>query len=262
MAARAIWKGQIKLNSVRVPVRLYSAVQDRTVRFHILEERTMSRVKQHMIDPQTGKEVAGEEIQKSYEVEPGTFVLLTDEELTKLAPKPSRDIEIQHFVPFKNISQELYDRPYYLGPDGDSEAYFALAEALQQQEREGIARWVMRKKRYVGALHAEDDYLMLVTLRDAGEVIAAAQLPRPAGRAPDRKELAMAGQLVGMLESDFDPREFKDEYRNRVMEFIELKAKGKAPRLRAARAKRAPASLTGVLSKSIQQLKKKEKVAA
>jgi len=262
MPARTIWKGQIKLNSTKVPVRLYSAVQDRTVRFHILEERTKLRVKQHMVDQQTGEEVPRDEIQKSFELEPGTFVILTDDELSTLDPKPSRDIEVSHFVASDKISQQLYDRPYFLGPAGEAVEYFALAEALRKEEKEGIARWVMRNKSYVGALRAEGDHLMLITMRHADEVIASDQLPRPAGRAPDKKELAMAGQLVELLEGAFDPNAFKDEYRNRVMEFVEMKAKGKAPKLRAARTKRAPASLAGVLSKSIQQLKKKEKTAA
>src|SRR5215510_9386541 len=120
MPARAIWKGQIKLNSVKLPVRLYSAVQDRTVRFHILEERTKMRVKQHMVDQQTGEEVPRDEIEKSYEVEPGVFVILSNDELSKLDPEPSRDIEILNFVAETKISGQLYDRPYYLGPDGDA----------------------------------------------------------------------------------------------------------------------------------------------
>ena len=97
MAARAIWKGELKMGATRVPVNLYSAVADKTVHFHILEDRTKARVKQHMVDPDTGKEVPSDEIQKGYEVEPGTFVILTDEELESLEPEPNRDIEISHF---------------------------------------------------------------------------------------------------------------------------------------------------------------------
>ena len=94
MAARAIWKGVLKLGAARVPVNLFSAVVDRTVHLHILEKRTKSRVKQHMVDPTTGKEVPSDEIRKAYEVEPGTFVMLTDEDLESLEPEPSRDIEL------------------------------------------------------------------------------------------------------------------------------------------------------------------------
>jgi DNA end-binding protein Ku len=148
-----------------------------------------------------------------------------------------------------------------LAPDGDEKAYFALAEALQKKNREGIAHWVMRNKAYVGALRAEGDYLMLITLRNAEEVISARDLPQPAGRAPTQKELSMARQLVELLEDDFNAADYKDEYRQRVMEFIEHKAKGKAPRLRAVKTKRKPASLDSVLAKSLASLKKEKRAA-
>ena len=257
MAARAIWKGDLKINSTKVPVKLYSAVQDQNVRFHILDVKSKTRVKQHMIEPESEKEVSNEEIQKAFEVEPGTFVILDAKELESLQPEPSRDIEIEHFVPAARIPPEFYDRPYSLGPDGDQAGYFALAEALGRQEKEGVAHWVMRKQPYAGALRAEGDYLMLVTLRNAEEVLSAEDLPRPAGRAPDKKELSMAKQLIDLLKGEFDAKEFKDEYRARVVEFIEKKAKGHKPKLRLVKSKRKTASLDKVLSKSIAALKKK-----
>jgi DNA end-binding protein Ku len=261
MAARAIWKGELKIGSAKIPVKLYSAVEDRTVRFHILDDKHLKRVKQHMVNPDNGDEVTNEEIQKGYELEPGKFVIVTDEDLQSLEPKPSREIEITEFVPPEAISPQWYERPYYLAPDGDQKAYFALVEALKNRKREGIAHWVMRNKEYVGALRAEGDYLMLVTLRNAEEVISARDLPKPAGRAPTQKELNMAKQLVGMLEGEFNPADYKDEYRDRVMEFIKQKAKGKAPRLRAVKSKRKAASLDSVLQKSLQALKKEKRAA-
>jgi len=261
MAARAIWKGELKLGTTKVPVKLYSAVQDRTVRFHILDDRAKKRVKQHMIDPDSGDEVSNEEIQKGYEIEPGQYVILTKEELDKLQPPPSRDIEIVEFVPQAKISQQWYERPYYLGPDGDEKDYFGLAEALQNKESEGIAHWVMRNKYYAGALRAIDDYLFLFTLRDAKEVILADDLTKPSGAVPTQKELAMATQLVEMLQGEFNPSEYKDEYRERVMEFIEKKAKGRAPKLKAVKPKRQTAALDNVLAKSIESLRKEKRAA-
>jgi DNA end-binding protein Ku len=261
MAARAIWKGQLKLGTTKVPVKLYSAVQDRTVRFHVLDDRQKKRVKQHMVDPDSGEEVPNEEIQKGYEIEPGRYVILTTEDLEKLEPPPSRDIELVEFVPQAKISQQWYERPYYLGPDGDEKDYFALVDALQSKEAEGIAHWVMRKKYYAGALRAVDDYLYLFTLRDANEVILADELTKPSGAAPTQKELAMARQLVEMLQGEFNPKEYKDEYRERVMEFIEKKAKGHAPRLKPVKAKRTTASLDNVLAKSIESLRKEKRAA-
>jgi DNA end-binding protein Ku len=261
MAGRAIWKGELKIGSSKIPVKLYSAVVDRTVRFHILDDRHLLRVKQHMISPDSGEEVTNGKIKKGYEVEPGKFVILTDEDLQILEPKPSREIDIAEFVPPESINQQWYERPYYLGPDGDEQAYFALAEALENRGREGIARWVMRHKSYIGALRSQDRYLVLCTLRNAAEVISARELPKPAGRAPSAKELNMAKQLVGMLEGEFNAAEFEDEYRKRVMEFIERKAKGHAPKLRAVKTKRKTTSLDSVLAKSLASLKKEKRAA-
>ena len=261
MPARAIWKGSLKLNSTKIPVKLYSAVQDRTIRFHILDDKAKQRVKQHMINPDSGDEVPNEEVRKGFEVEPGTFVILEEEDLEKLVPEASRDIEVNKFVPPKAIPPEYYDRPYYLGPDGDQAAYFALAEALKKQEKEGIAQWVMRKQSYTGALRAEGDHLLLCTLRSADEVLSAEDLPKPAGRAPDKRELAMAQQLIELLKGDFDPKEYKDQYRERVMEFVEKKAKGHKPRLKLVKSKPKAASLDKVLSKSIERLKKEKRSA-
>jgi len=261
MAARAIWKGELKIGASKVPVKLYSGVTDRTVHFHILEDKHLTRVKQHMVNADSDVEVANEEIQKGYEIEPGRFVILTEKELESLEPKPSREIEVTEFVPRAAISQQWYERPYYLGPDGDEKAYFALAEALNKRELEGIAHWVMRNKSYVGALRAQDDYLVLFTLRNAEEVISARDLPKPAGRAPTQKELKMARQLVEFLQGEFNAEDYKDEYRERVMEFIERKAKGKAPRLTAVRTKRQSGTLENALAKSLKSLGKEKRAA-
>jgi DNA end-binding protein Ku len=261
MAARAIWKGELKLGSTKLPVKLYSAVEDRNVRFHILDDRQRARVKQHMVSPDSGEEVTTEEIRKGYEVEPGKFVIVDEKDLESLKPKPSREIEIGEFVPVDEIPQQFYERAYYLAPDGDQKDYFALAEALEKQKREGIAHWVMRDKNYTGALAAQDGYLVLSTLRNADEVISAEQLPKPGGRAPTSKEIELAKHLVSMLEGEFNPADYKDEYRERVMEFIEKKARGKAPRLSAVKTKRKTTSLDSVLARSIASLKKGKRAA-
>jgi DNA end-binding protein Ku len=261
MAARAIWKGQLKIGTTKVPVKLYSAIADRTIRFHVLDDRHRLRVKQHMVNPETEEEVSNDKIQKGFQIEPGTFVLLTDEDLKSLEPAPSRDIEITEFVPPEAVSQQWFERPYYLGPDGDEEAYFALGEALQKRERLGIAHWVMRNKAYLGALRAVDGYLLLVTLRDAEEVISARNLPKPAGRTPTQSELKLATQLVSALAGEFDAKEYKDEYRERVMQFIERKAKGHAPQLRLVKSKRKTSSLNDALAKSLKAVKKEKRAA-
>jgi DNA end-binding protein Ku len=263
MAARAIWTGVLTIESESIPVKLYSAVQDRAVHFHLLDKKTGTRVKQHMVDPNTGDEVPPDEIRKGYEAEPGQFVLITPEEIASADPEESREIRISRFVPPEAIVHQYYDRPYYLGPDGDdTKPYFALAEALASREREGLAHWTMRKKEYNGALRVRDGYLVLIALRHADEVVTARELPELTGRAPDPREIQMAEQLISVLADDFRAEEFRDEYRDRVMQLIESKAKGNKPKLQKvpARAK-APSSLLDMLSASLAGAKKGKKVA-
>jgi DNA end-binding protein Ku len=257
MVARAIWKGVLNIGSEKIPVKLYSAVQDRAVHFHILDARTMQPVQQHMVETDTGEEVPKEEIRRGLEIEPGTFVVLKEDELAKLEPKPARDIELTRFVPPERVNHQWYERPYYLGPDEDDDtAYFAFAKALADSKREGIAHWVMRKKQYTGALRAKDGYLVLVTLRHADEVLSAKELPKPAGRPLDSREIQMAQQLVSVLEDRFRPEDFRDEYRDRVMKFIEARAKGQRPKLKVIAQKPAARSLVDALSASLDKAKR------
>ncbi|MGH9458844.1 MAG: Ku protein [Thermoanaerobaculia bacterium] len=238
MAARAIWKGTIHIGKTDVPVKLYSAVEEKkSVHFRLLHEKDLVPVKQRMVNPETGKPVESEEIKKAYPVSKTRLLILEDEDLEELEPEGSRDVEITRFVDPEEIDHRWYERAYYLGPDGKSGAYFALAEALAKKEKEGVAKWVMRKKNYAGALRSVDGYLMLIVLRNADEVVVAEELPRPEGRALAKKELEMAEQLVGALGGEFDPSDYRDDYRARVMELVEAKARGAKPKLKKFRPK-------------------------
>jgi DNA end-binding protein Ku len=261
MAARAIWKGVIHFGDVSVPVKLYSAAQDHDVHFHMLHERDQVRVRQRMVHPGTGDEVPSGEIRRGYEAEPGVFVLLDKEELEELTPAASRDIEVTHFVAPSAIDQAWYVRPYYLGPDGDETRYSALAVALEREERVGIAHWVMRKKQYSGALHAREGRLVLVTMRAAEEVVDVSQLEAPGGRALDKRELQLAEQLVSALTGDFEPEQFRDEHRDRVLELIELKRKGGTVKKPRVARKEAPSSLASALTASLKHVRKEKKSA-
>jgi DNA end-binding protein Ku len=223
MPAAVIWKGVLEFDDVRVPVRFHSAIEDRGIHFHLLHDQDSVRVKQRLASGKSGKTVTMEDALRGVEVERGRFVVVDDEELESLKPAPSRTIEITRFVPARQIDHQWYDRPYYLSPDGDADGYFALAAALESQEAQGIARWVMRQRRYVGALLAEDGYLLMQTLRHAGEVIPANQLEAPEGRKFEALELRMAKRLVSSLEGSFNPKEYRDEYRDQVAELIEAK---------------------------------------
>jgi DNA end-binding protein Ku len=261
MAARAIWKGRIVFGGVDVPVKLYSAVQDQSVRFRLLHSKDKVPVKQQMVNPETGDVVEYDEIHRAYQTDDGDLVMLDEEELSVLEPEPSREIEITRFVKPEVITHPWYDRPYFLGPDGNESAYFALAAALRTQDAEGVARWVMRGKEYVGALRLDGDHLMLMTLRHAGEVVPATELEPPAGRALDEREVNMAMQLVAALEDDLDMSAYRDEYRDRVQELIDAKAEGKVVRFPKAPKKQTERSLAEMLEASLGATEKKRKRA-
>lgn len=261
--AATIWKGVIAFGDVSVPVRFLSAVQDRSIRFHLLHAKDHARVKQSMVNPETGEIVPQEQIQRGYQADESTYVVFDKAELEQLQPSDSRSITIESFVPRAQISHQWYERPYYLGPDGRDGDYAALAAALADSGLEGVARWVMRKRQYLGSLQALDGHLMMVTLRHADEVVLAGSLPAPEGRALNAKELKLAEQLIGALHTDFDPTRYRDEYRERVMAFIEAKAKGRQPRLRLVKPSKArePQDLAAILSRSVKAASKGRKSA-
>ena len=262
MGARAIWKASIRFGAVDVPVKLYSAVQDRTVHFRLLDAKRHEPVKQHMVDPDTGKVVQSADIRRAYQTDEGDLVILDEEELAQAVSPESREIEVRRFVPHEKITHQWYDRPYYLGPDGEDERYFALAAALRKREVEGAAQWVMRNKDYVGALRAEGDYLMLITLRRAGEVVPASALPAPTGRALDEREVGMARQLVAAMEDPFDIAAYHDEYRERVVELMQARAAGKVVKFPRAQIRKTDVDLADVLEASLAAAGGKERKRA
>jgi DNA end-binding protein Ku len=257
VAARAIWKGIVKIGSAELPVKLYSAVEDRSVHFRLLHGKDLSPIKQQMVDPDSGDPVEKEEIRKAYPLGRTAAVILEKEDLEKIEPAPSRDIEITRFVDPAEIDHRWYERAYYLGPDGASPTYFALAEALENQGKEGVARWTMRGKRYIGSLRSEKGYLVLITLRHAEEVIDAEALPAPEGRKLDDREIAMGSQLVAALSDRFDPAAYHDEYRERVLELVATKAAGKKPKVAKFTPKPAEESLEKALAASLQGVGKR-----
>jgi DNA end-binding protein Ku len=260
MAARAIWKGVVKIGTLSVPVKLYSAVQDRKVHFRLLHKTDHEPVKQRLVSSDTGDEVEYQTVRKAFPIARGRMVMLESEELEKLEPEDSRDIAVTRFVEPSEIDHRWYDRAYYLGPDGDQKSYFAAAAALERKEKQGVARWVMRDKEYVGALIAEDGYLVLITLRHADEIIASDALKPPGGRELAQRELDMAEQLLSALSGKFEPAEFRDEYRARVMELVEAKSKGHKPKVVAFRPKKQKEDqLADALEASLAGVKKPAK---
>jgi DNA end-binding protein Ku len=251
-----MWKGSVQISGASLPVKLYSAVQDRTVHFNIVDDRSMHRVRQSMVNSETQEEVPPAEIRKGYEAAPGEFVILNQEELEKTRPKASRDIEVEQFVKPEVLAPQWFSRPYYLGPDGSNNEYFALAKALADEGVEGLAHWVMRNKRYIGVLRPEGDYLMLVSMRFADEILTARDLPAPSGRDLDAREVKMAQQLIEALKGEFDPKQFNDEYRERVLDLVKAKAAGKKPKLKALPKPKKTESIADALEASLRAAKR------
>ena len=239
MSVRAMWKASLVIDEMRVPVKLYAAVQDRTVRFRLLERATRTPVSQHLVDPETEAIVPFDATTRGFGPD-DALVSFESAELEALEPTPSRDVTVVSFVQPEQIDHRWYVRPYYLGPDGDVSAYAAFARALEASGLEGVARWTMRSKAYVGALRPYRGYPMLVTLRHAEEVVPIEQVERPKGKPLDDRQLAMARQLIGMLEAPFEVEAYRDEFRERVEHLIATKRAGEKPEKPAPTRKRRP----------------------
>jgi DNA end-binding protein Ku len=254
MTARAMWKGVIGFGGVRVPVKLYAAVEDRDVHFRLLHATDHAPVRQALVNPEADEVVPYREAHRAFATPEGDLVLLKDEELAEMEPEPSREIRILRFLPPDAIDRRWYLRPYYLGPDdGAADAYFALAAALARVGRVGLARWVMRNKEYLGALRLQSGYPMLVALHHAEEVVSLEGLGTPAGPSLDHRELAMARQLMDMLAADFVPTDYRDEYRARVEQLIETKMRGGRLAVAPPRRPRPSEDLAGALEASLRR---------
>jgi DNA end-binding protein Ku len=227
-----MWSGAISFGLVNVPIKLYSAVSRKTVRFHQLNGETGSRIAQKRVDSGTGEEVAYENIVKGYELTKDRYVLITPDELETLDPEKSRSIDIEDFVDLADIDPVYYDHPYYLVPDkGAAKAYGLLLNAMRESGRVAIARVVLRSKEQLVAIRPDRDgeLLMMETMIFADEVVPKDDLdglPDASELQVSDREVKMAQQLIESLASDFEPERYKDEYREKVLELIERKAEG------------------------------------
>jgi DNA end-binding protein Ku len=227
---RAIWSGAISFGLVNIPVKLFSAVQRKTVRFHQLDQEDKQRIQQRRVNPRTGEEVPYENLVKGFEIGPDRYVVITPEELESIQPEKSRMVDIAAFVDLDQIDPIFYDHPYYLVPDtGADKAYRLLLDAMQESGKVAIGRVVLRTKEYLVAIRPRGEMMTMETMRFADEVIPPDKLDeKPAdGKAKtSKKELEMAQQLIASLAEDFEPEQYRDEYRERVLEMIERKADG------------------------------------
>ena len=262
---RAIWTGTITFGLLNVPVKLYSAVSSKAIRFRELRQEDGSRVRHKRVAETDGEEVAYEDLVKGYEISPEQYVILSREELDSLAPKRSKAIEIEDFVDLDQIDPIYFNQPYYLGPaPGAERAYALLAEAMGEQRKVAIARFVLRNRESLCAIRAGDGVLTLATMRFADEVVPASQLEGLLGEEPDtpprKQEIEMAKQLIESLATDFDPAAYKDEYRAELLSLIERKAAGEdvlAAKAETPKATKAP-DLMAALEESLAAIKGEE----
>ena len=228
---RAIWSGAISFGLVNIPVKLYSAVSRKTVRFHQIDAESGQRIRQQRVNPASGDEIPYEQIVKGYEISPDKYVTISPEELEALEPQKTRTIDIEEFVDLEQIDPIFYDHPYWLVPDkGAGKAYKLLLDAMRDADKVAVARVVIRSKENLVALRAYDGAITMETMLFPDEVVQPDSIEELSAVDGDvkttKRELDMAKQLIESLSSDFDPSQFRDEYRERVLDLIERKAAG------------------------------------
>lgn len=250
--ARAIWSGAVSFGLVNIPVKLFSAVSHKEVRFHMLHDADGARIELHRVCSAEGKEVPYEHVVKGYEVAPHRYVTVTREELEQADPRGSRSIDIEEFVGLDEIDPIYFDATYHLGPDkGAAKAYALLLETMRRSGKVALGRFVMRTKESLCVLRPMGEGLALSTMNYADEVVPQADLGLPAHAAPAPKELAMAEQLVSSLTARFDPEKYQDRYREKVLALVEKKAAGEEIVVQPAEAPAKVVNLADALAASL-----------
>ena len=261
--ARPIWSGSISFGLVNIPVKLFSAVKRKNVRFNQIDAKSGSRVRQKRVSAATGDEVDYDDIVKGYELPTGEYVTITEDELAALDPEAVKTIDLEEFVDLVDIDPIFYDSAYYLAPSPDTQKpYKLLVAAMEEAGKVGIARFVMRTKQYLAAIRPVDGRLLLSTMVYADEVVSTDEVELFDGldevEVPD-KEIDMARQLIASLEADFERDKHSDTYRLAVLDLIDRKAAGEETVVAATSDDDAGASvvdLMAALEASVAEAKK------
>jgi DNA end-binding protein Ku len=258
---RAIWTGAISFGLVNVPVKLYSAVQRKGVRFNQLDSEGNVRIKQQRVNPLTGEEVPYERLVKGYEIAPDQYVVIEPGELDALEPRRSKTIDILDFVDLAEIDPIFYDHPYYLAPGtGGSKPYKLLLDAMRETNKVAIAKVVIRNKEALVAVRPHGDLLQMDTLIYFDEVVPQDRIDEVPDESVEvtERELAIAKQLVESLATDWQPEQYRDEYREKVMEMIEQKAAGEEVAVQPVTEDAAPVpDLMSALKASLDAVREK-----
>lgn len=227
---RPIWSGSLSFGLVNVPVSLHSAVRDKSIRFNLLHEPDHSPIQTRRVCSQEDEEVPFSEIVKGYQLEDGSWVLLSDEELEAAAPRKSRTIDIERFVEESEVDPIYYERSYLLVPreEGATRAYRLLSETMADAGKVALGRVVLRARERLVVIRSRDDSLALSTMRFHDEVRSAEEIlaEMQAGK-PTRKQVERAVAVIEELSVPFEPEQYRDEHRAHVQRMIESKQKGR-----------------------------------
>jgi DNA end-binding protein Ku len=257
---RAMWKGAISFGLVTIPVSVYPATEEKTLRFNQLHDDDGGRIRMKRTCSIDGEEVGYEHIVKGYEYEKDRYVILTDEDFEAIPVESSRAIDIQQFVELEEIDPMQYKKSYYLVPEETgAKAYALLREALNRSGKVGIAKVSFRDKEHLAALRFRDEAFVLETMywpdeireADFGGVDVSAKV-RP-------NELEMAQTLIDNLTADWDPAEFKDDYREALLRIVEAKINGEEIEIVEAEPTAKVVDLMEALKASVAAAKKEPK---
>jgi DNA end-binding protein Ku len=261
---RAIWKGNISFALVSIPISLFSATRRNELSFHHLHKKDMSPVSYKRFCDTEDVEVPWEDITKGYEYEKGQYVEITDEDLDKVDIELTKTIQIVEFVNENEIDPLYFDKPYYLEPQkGGERAYGLMRDALAQSKRVGIAKVVLKSREHLAAVKTIGNMMTLQTMRFAHEIVDAGSLNLPEKVEISKKEMDLANMLIDSMSDTFDPRKYKDDYYDKVLEIIQLKVQGVVPATSTATAKGPTrvVDLMEVLKQSLKETSKKSPVA-
>jgi DNA end-binding protein Ku len=222
-----MWKGAISFGLVTIPVAVYPATEEKTLRFNQLHDDDGGRIRYKRVCEKDGEEVPFEHIVKGYEVEKDHYVILTDDDFDAVPVASSRAIDIVQFVDFDEIDPVLFKKSYYLVPEETgAKAYALLREAMRQDDRVGIAKVSFRDKEHIAALRFKDDAFVLETMFWPDEIRDADFGGVDVDLDVREQELQMARQLIDSLTSEWNPDEFSDAYREALLEIVEAKLNG------------------------------------
>jgi DNA end-binding protein Ku len=256
---RAIWKGNISFALVSIPISLFSATRRNELSFHYLHKKDMSTVSYKRFCDTDNNEVPWDEITRGYEYEKDKYIEITDEDLDKADIELTKTIQIQEFVQEDEIDPVYFDKPYYLEPQkGGERPYALMRDALAQSKKVGIAKVVLKSREHLAAVKSVANMLTLQTMRFAHEIVDASSLNLPSKAEISKKEMDLANTLIDSMSDTFDPKRYKDDYYEKVVELIRLKVAGVAPAAPAAKGP-APATvvdLMEVLKQSLNETKK------